>query len=54
MDRYCAEFKLLLCCFNCVVLSSVVCETGFSVLKRCEPEIDRQRRQVMMSSLKIA
>ena len=30
-DRYCAEFKLLLCCFNCVVLSSVVCETGFSV-----------------------
>ena len=32
-DRYCAEFKLLLCCFNCVVLSSVVCETGFSVLK---------------------
>jgi hypothetical protein len=33
-DRYCAEFKLLLCCFNCVVLSSVVCETGFSVLKQ--------------------
>ena len=33
-SSYGTEIKFLICCFLCVVLSSVVCETGFSLLKQ--------------------
>ena len=50
-DRYCAEFKLLLCCFNCVVLSSVVCETGFSVLKTIKTKARNKLLVVTLDAL---
>jgi hypothetical protein len=50
-DRYCAEFKLLLCCFNCVVLSSVVCETGFSVLKQIKTKARNKLLVVTLDAL---
>ena len=48
---YGAEIKFLICCFLCVVLSSVVCETGFSLLKQIKTKARNKLLVVTLDAL---
>ena len=50
-SSYGAEIKFLICCFLCVVLSSVVCETGFSLLKQIKTKARNRLLVVTVDAL---